>query len=85
MGAVVTGRTDAEYRETLAAGAAARGLQPEEWEKRLASHGVPVGPAPAVRERLDALAEIGVGRFYLQWLDLADLGGLDTTFEVLAG
>lgn len=85
MGAVVTGRTDAEYRDALARGASARGLAPEEWEARLTEHGVPVGPAPAVRERLQALEAIGVQRFYLQWLDLGDRDGLAATFEALTG
>lgn len=85
MGQVVTGRTDAEYRATLTRGASARDLDPEEWKSRLESHGVPVGPAPAVRERLQALEEIGVDRFYLQWLDLGDREGLSATFEALTG
>jgi F420-dependent oxidoreductase-like protein len=85
MGQVVTGRTETEYRQALERGAAARGLEPEAWAERLRGHGIPVGPAAAVREELAALAGIGVDRFYLQWLDLADLGGLSATFEAITG
>ncbi|MFO7549684.1 MAG: TIGR03560 family F420-dependent LLM class oxidoreductase [Acidimicrobiia bacterium] len=85
MGQVVTGRTEAEYRRVLEQGAVSRGLDPETWAARLRGHGIPVGPAEAVRESLAALAGIGVDLFYLQWLDLAHLDGLAATFEAIAG
>jgi F420-dependent oxidoreductase-like protein len=42
----------------------------------LRARGVVAGTAPEVREQLNALAEAGVQRVMLQWLDLDDLDGL---------
>jgi alkanesulfonate monooxygenase SsuD/methylene tetrahydromethanopterin reductase-like flavin-dependent oxidoreductase (luciferase family) len=83
MGPVLVGTDEADYRRKLEAAAAARGDNPEEFESRWASHGIPLGPPSRVAETLAGLDEAGITKFYVQHLDLADLTSLDQTFEVL--
>jgi alkanesulfonate monooxygenase SsuD/methylene tetrahydromethanopterin reductase-like flavin-dependent oxidoreductase (luciferase family) len=83
MGPVLVGTDEADYRRKLEAAAAARGDDPEEFESRWASHGIPLGPPSRVAETLAGLDEAGITKFYVQHLDLADLTSLDQTFEVL--
>lgn len=63
------GRTDAELNAKLTA----RGQD----AAQLRARGVVVGTGSAVRDQLDALAEAGLQRIMLQWLDLDDLPGLE--------
>ncbi len=63
------GRTDAELNEKLTA----RGQD----AAQLRARGVVVGTGSAVRDQLAALAEAGLQRIMLQWLDLDDLAGLE--------
>lgn len=67
MTGLVFGRDDAELRDKL------RGRTGGEERAR----GVVVGTAAAVQEQLACLAEAGVQRVMLQWLDLDDLSGLE--------
>ena len=83
MGPVLVGTDQADYRRKLEAAAANRGDEPEELESRWASHGIPLGPPSRVAETLAGLHQAGITKFYVQHLDLADLAGLDQTFEVL--
>jgi alkanesulfonate monooxygenase SsuD/methylene tetrahydromethanopterin reductase-like flavin-dependent oxidoreductase (luciferase family) len=83
MGGGIIGRTDAEYRERLARFAASRGKTSEEIETRFTAEGVPMGSPSRVAETLAALEEIGVERWYVQWLDLADLDGYASTIEAI--
>jgi alkanesulfonate monooxygenase SsuD/methylene tetrahydromethanopterin reductase-like flavin-dependent oxidoreductase (luciferase family) len=85
MGPVLTGKDETSYRRRLREAAAIRNRDPENLEQSWSDHGIPVGPPPRVRETLASLAEIGVTKFYVQHLDLADLGGLYETFEALGG
>ena len=85
MGPVLVGIDDADYRRRLEAAAAARNDEPEELERRWASHGIPLGPPSRVAETLAGLEEAGITKFYVQHLDLADLTDLDQTFRVLRG
>ncbi len=62
-------RTDAELNEKLAA----RNQTAHELRER----GLVVGTGGAVRDQLAALAEAGLQRVMLQWLDLDDLPGLE--------
>jgi F420-dependent oxidoreductase-like protein len=70
MTRVVFGRTTAEIERKL-------GGEPRE---RLRARGVIVGTPPEIVEQLGPLAEAGVQRVMLQWLEVDDIGGL----EVLA-
>lgn len=85
MGPVLVGIDDADYRRKLQSAADVRDDQPEDLESRWASHGIPVGTPARVADTLAGLREAGVTKFYVQHLDLANLAGLDQTFEVLAG
>jgi alkanesulfonate monooxygenase SsuD/methylene tetrahydromethanopterin reductase-like flavin-dependent oxidoreductase (luciferase family) len=83
MGPVLVGRTESEYRERLATAAGARGITPDELEKRWTKAGLVVGTSAQAAERITALEEAGVERMYVQWIDLDDLDGMKQTFEAL--
>lgn len=85
MGGTLVGRTDGEYRERLQAAAAARGKAPEVFESELEVDGVPLGTPSRVAERIEQLEAVGVQRWYVQWLDLADLAGFATTMDLVRG
>lgn len=76
MGPVLTGPDDAAYRLALSGWAAKRDKTETEAEARLAELGIPHGPPDQVAAHMAALEEVGVSRFYLQWLDLDDMEGL---------
>jgi len=85
MGPVLTGKDQASYRRRLVEAAAARDRDPDNLEQSWSDHGIPVGPPARAQETLAALAEIGVTKFYVQHLDVADLSSLDETMEGLTG
>jgi F420-dependent oxidoreductase-like protein len=67
MTGLVFGRTDAEVQQNL------KGRV----EAQLQERGVIVGTSSAVADQLGKLAEAGVQRIMLQWLNLDDLDGLE--------
>jgi alkanesulfonate monooxygenase SsuD/methylene tetrahydromethanopterin reductase-like flavin-dependent oxidoreductase (luciferase family) len=71
MTRVIFGRTTAEVERKL-------GGEPRE---RLRTSGLVVGTPPEIVEQLGSLAEAGVQRVMLQWLEVDDIAGL----EALAG
>lgn len=83
MGGALVGRTDTEYRDLLAAEAVERGSTPEEWEAKLMAAGMIMGTPSQAAETMAALAEVGVERWYVQWLDVADGDGFARTIEAL--
>lgn len=85
MGPVLVGHNDAEYRERLAKAAADRGITPTELEERWVASGLVVGTPSRVAESLAALEEAGVDRMYIQWIDLDDLDGMKSSFDVVLG
>ena len=85
MGPALVGRDDASYRRRLAEAAAKRGIDAEALEGRYRDLGVPVGTPSQASETIAALEEAGVDRYYVQWLDLADLDGMAETVDVLRG
>jgi alkanesulfonate monooxygenase SsuD/methylene tetrahydromethanopterin reductase-like flavin-dependent oxidoreductase (luciferase family) len=73
-GSVVVGRDHAEYQEALAAGAAAREMTAGEYEAFLAGRHVPRGTPDRAAEIINAFADQGVDRFYLQqYMALPDI------------
>ena len=68
MGGAIVGSDEAAFERNLERVAAADpfGRSPEALESRFRERGLPVGTAAEARETLAALAEAGVGRFYLQ-------------------
>lgn len=63
-GVVITGTTDASYRSALEAAAERFQQPPDELETSMRERGTPVGRDAA--EVIDAIADLGVERFYLQ-------------------
>ena len=63
-GVVITGTNDASYRSALEAAAERFQRPPEELESSMRERGAPVGRDAA--EIIDAIADLGVDRFYLQ-------------------
>ncbi len=82
MGQVVAGPDDSAYARALRSWATKRSLTKTEADQRLTELGIPHGPKDRIAEQLDGLAAIGVSRFYVQWLDLADLDGLAEMWPV---
>ena len=87
MGPVIVGRTDTEYRDRLTRFAAGfgNGRAPEEVEARYREFGALLGTPGRVAETVAGLADAGVDRVYLQWLDLSDLSGIDEMLDVVLG
>lgn len=83
MGGALVGRTDSEFRDRLARAADARGITAKELEDRYVNNGFPVGTPGRVAETLAGLAEAGVERIYIQWLDLADLDTMKETVDIV--
>lgn len=87
MGGAVTGRDETSYRRNLERVAAAHpfGRTPDQIEEGLRRRGLPVGSPAEARASLDALADAGVQRYYLQHLGPFDHDLLEEQFEVLRG
>lgn len=85
MGPVLVGATEAEYRARLDAAAAKRDVSSEDLEGRWEKAGFIVGHKQRAAEKIAALDEAGIDRMYVQWIDLDDMDGLKSTFEVLEG
>jgi alkanesulfonate monooxygenase SsuD/methylene tetrahydromethanopterin reductase-like flavin-dependent oxidoreductase (luciferase family) len=68
MTRVIFGRTDAEVSREL-------GGEPRE---RLRARGLIVGTPPEIVEQLGSLAEAGVQRVMMQWLEVDDIDSLET-------
>ncbi len=77
MGPIMTGADESDYRSRLAEAATERDETPTQLEERWRGQGIPTGPPELVAEQLAELAAVGVDRYYLQWLDLDDMEGLD--------
>lgn len=67
------GRSDTEVRELVA----------DREIDALRARGIVVGTASAVQDHLAELAEVGVQRVMLQWMDLDDIGRLEAMAQVL--
>ena len=83
MGPVITGQDEADFRQRLSRAAMERDADPDALLKRWTEAGIPVGPPDRVKETLAALERVGVNRYYLQWIDLDDREGLETTWEAV--
>jgi alkanesulfonate monooxygenase SsuD/methylene tetrahydromethanopterin reductase-like flavin-dependent oxidoreductase (luciferase family) len=84
MGQVFAAPNRREFVDRVAREASARDLSPEELEERWHKAGVPAGTPDEVGSALHMFEEIGVTRFYLQWLDVSDRVGLEMTYDALA-
>lgn len=87
MTGAIVGSDESEYKENLARIAAVDpfGRDAAQIETRLEERGDPVGPADRARERVAALAEIGVERLYIQHFGPYEHDLLDSIFGPLLG
>ena len=83
MGPVVIGADDGAYRRRLDAAASMRGMSGDELAERWDTAGAIHGTVDAVHEKIAALEEAGIERFYVQWLDLDDYDGLADTMDLV--
>lgn len=80
MSQVFSGRDEDEYRQNLEDAAAFWHEDVDEFEHRARNRGLPMGMRPAVEARLDELADLGVDKLYLQFLDRLDAGRIDRAY-----
>jgi hypothetical protein len=59
-----------------------RKIDVPELRQRWETNGVPFGTVDEVQEKLATLGEVGVSKYYLQWLTLNDSEGLNRFVEV---
>lgn len=83
VGPAFVGRTQAEYRDRIEAEAATRDITVEELEERAERSNIPHGTAAQAQEALSAMESAGASKYYLQWFDLDDQAGIETSLEVL--
>lgn len=84
MGPALVGADEADYRWRLSQAAAKRGVEPDALESRYQAAGIPIGTPDRVADTVSRLAEAGVGRYYLQWLELDDFAGLEVAASAIA-
>lgn len=83
MGPIITGADETDFRQRLARMASERDIDPDSLLDRWKQSGIPVGAPEEVRTALAALERAGVDRYYLQWIDLDDRRGLETTWNAV--
>jgi alkanesulfonate monooxygenase SsuD/methylene tetrahydromethanopterin reductase-like flavin-dependent oxidoreductase (luciferase family) len=83
MGQVITAPDRRAFDERLARDAATRDVEPAALLEKWRAAGIPVGPPEEVAETLAAYESVGINRYYLQWLDVADREGLNMTWDVV--
>ncbi len=83
MGQVITAPDRRAFDERITRDAASRDMEAAALLDKWQEAGIPVGPPEEVTEILAAYERVGVNRYYLQWLDLADSEGLNMTWEVV--
>ncbi|HJQ91114.1 MAG TPA: LLM class flavin-dependent oxidoreductase [Acidimicrobiia bacterium] len=85
MGPVTVAATDVELAGLIAAAAGRRNITSDEMILRWNKAGKLFGTPSQLREKFAALEEAGVGRLYLQWLDLTDYDGVARMVELVRG
>ncbi|MFP5332885.1 MAG: LLM class flavin-dependent oxidoreductase [Acidimicrobiia bacterium] len=83
MGPIITGVNETDFHQRLARMASERATDPDSLVDRWKQSGIPVGAPDEVRTALAALERAGVDRYYLQWIDLDDRQGLETTWNAV--
>lgn len=76
MGPAVVAENEGELDRLLDDGAKMRKIDVPELRQRWDTNGVPYGTVEQVQEKLASLADVGVSKYYLQWLRLEDSDGL---------
>lgn len=85
MGPAVVAENESELDQLLADGAQMRKIDVPELRQRWDTNGVPYGTVAQVQEKLASLADVGVSKYYLQWLRLEDSDGLGRFVEIAKG
>lgn len=77
MGPAMLAPTESRLQELLAGAAAFRNITVDELLDRWTKAGIPIGTPDEASPSFERLQEIGVERYYLQWLDLNDRKGIE--------
>jgi F420-dependent oxidoreductase-like protein len=75
MTGLLFGRTDADLQQKL--------QQTGQQAEAMRTRGMVVGTANAVQDQLGKLAEVGIQRVMLQWMDLDDMAGLEALAQAV--
>ena len=67
----------------LATTAASRGMQPSALQDRWDGIGIPCGTPEDAAPVISALRQVGVDRYYLQWVDITDTNGLEANIAAM--
>jgi alkanesulfonate monooxygenase SsuD/methylene tetrahydromethanopterin reductase-like flavin-dependent oxidoreductase (luciferase family) len=84
MGQVFAGSEQAEYQEVMRRAASARDSTVDELAARFDERGVPHGTPDRLGATFSALADIGVGRVYLQHLDVTEFEPFEAMWAAVA-
>ncbi|MGH8957489.1 MAG: LLM class flavin-dependent oxidoreductase [Acidimicrobiia bacterium] len=82
MGPAVVAEDESELDRLLNDAAKIRRIDVPELRQRWETNGVPYGTVDQVQEKLASLSEIGVSKYYLQWLALSDSDGLSRFIDL---
>jgi alkanesulfonate monooxygenase SsuD/methylene tetrahydromethanopterin reductase-like flavin-dependent oxidoreductase (luciferase family) len=77
MGPAVVASTPAAFTDLMADAARFRNVTVDALTERWQKAGVPMGTPEQAKAAFAAYEEIGVSKYYLQWLDLTDHEGID--------
>lgn len=80
---VLTGATESEYRDNLAAAAAERNVDPAAMAQRLADAGSIHGPAEQIAEQLAAVEAAGVSKLYVQFFSMPAVDEVAAVWQVV--
>jgi alkanesulfonate monooxygenase SsuD/methylene tetrahydromethanopterin reductase-like flavin-dependent oxidoreductase (luciferase family) len=84
MGPALLAPNNERLQELLAAGAAFRNITVEELLEGLQKDGVPMGTPENAAPAIARLEELGVEKYYVQWLDLGDRRGIEELVSMAA-
>ena len=83
MGPAVLAQTEQAFASLMKTAADVRKISVNELTQRWQRNGIPMGTPDRIRDAFAALEEVGVSRYYVQWLDLTDHGGLDESLAAV--
>jgi alkanesulfonate monooxygenase SsuD/methylene tetrahydromethanopterin reductase-like flavin-dependent oxidoreductase (luciferase family) len=83
MGPAVLAGTDAVFSTLMADAARFRNVTVEALTERWQKAGIPMGTPEQAAPAFAAYEQVGVSKYYLQWLDLTDHQGMDHLFEAV--
>lgn len=83
MGPAMVATDAGAYAEKLAAAAAARDLEPSEFERRWRDAGIPTGTSDEAQATIAGLEEAGVDLYYAQQIELDEIDAMADMFAAL--